>query len=189
LYEHGKFTAADTSATAQALIFFLAGVPFAGGLRNIASAYYAFKDARTPMYASLVSIAVNIILNLALMWLIGFRAFPLSTSIAAFVNIGILFVLLPGKIGRFEVMPLLKYFSLMVAASAIGGFAGMSAGRFLLYLLGQAFIGQLLALLLSLVIACLVFYISSHLIGLKEVVEYSKRMLRRHKSSKTITEV
>ncbi|MBM3295175.1 MAG: murein biosynthesis integral membrane protein MurJ, partial [Candidatus Aminicenantes bacterium] len=46
IYEHGKFTAADTAATAAMLALYMIGVPFASALRNVAGVFYAYGDAR-----------------------------------------------------------------------------------------------------------------------------------------------
>ncbi|MBM3312492.1 MAG: murein biosynthesis integral membrane protein MurJ, partial [Candidatus Aminicenantes bacterium] len=45
IYEHGKFTAADTKATAAMLTLYMIGVPFASALRNVSSVFYASHDA------------------------------------------------------------------------------------------------------------------------------------------------
>ena len=97
IYEHGRFTTADTKATAAILVLYIIGVPFVSALRNIASVYYAYHDARRPMYASFASVGVNVLLNLALMRILGYRAFPLAATIASVVNIGILYAFLPQK--------------------------------------------------------------------------------------------
>ncbi|MBN2266375.1 MAG: murein biosynthesis integral membrane protein MurJ, partial [Candidatus Aminicenantes bacterium] len=98
IYERGRFTAADTVATAAALVLYAAGIPFMSALRNVAAVFYAHKDAKTPMVASFCSIGFNIVLNLSLMWVLGYLIFPLSTSLAAVLNVGILYALLPRKI-------------------------------------------------------------------------------------------
>ncbi len=59
IYQHGKFSASDTNATAGALVLYILGVPFVAALRNVAGVFYAYKDARWPMYASFASIGLN----------------------------------------------------------------------------------------------------------------------------------
>ena len=54
------------------------------------------------MYASFASIALNLVLNVSLMWVLGYLAFPLSTTLAAILNVGILYALLPRKVGPME---------------------------------------------------------------------------------------
>ncbi len=101
-------------------------------LRNVASVFYAFKDAKTPMYASFASIGLNIVLNLSLMWVMGFLAFPLSTALAAVLNVALLIFLLPRKIGKTDLRPMGRYFVALAAASAArrGGAAGSPTASF-----------------------------------------------------------
>ena len=129
IYERGHFTAADTLATAGALVLYVLGIPFISALRNVAAVFYAHKDAKTPMYASFASIAFNIILNLTLMGLLGFLAFPLSTTLAAMLNVGLLYALLPRKIGPLELGPLAAYAGKLAVASAAGGGAAWLGNR------------------------------------------------------------
>jgi len=116
IYERGMFTSFDTYATTQALILYIIGVPFIAGIRNAAAVFYAYRDAKTPMYASFVSVGLHVVISLVLMRFIGFRAFPLATTIASFVNFAILMQRLPDKIGKFELSPLVDYFSRLVLA-------------------------------------------------------------------------
>ncbi len=178
IYERGRFTSFDTLATAQALILYIIGIPFIAGLRNIAAVFYAHKDAKAPLYASFVSIIINIVLNLALMHLFGFRAFPLSTTIAAFVNIVLLLLWLPKKIGAFEVVPLVRYFVLLAIASFLGGLCGWLVLNFLSQILSGTLLNQIITLLVAGSIALIVFYlVGSNLMS--EVRQYLVRLVKR----------
>ncbi|MGB8952848.1 MAG: murein biosynthesis integral membrane protein MurJ [Candidatus Aminicenantales bacterium] len=178
VYERGKFTPFDTSQTAGALILYIIGVPFISALRNLAAVFYAFRDARTPMYASFASIGINIALNLALMRPVGFLAFPLSATISAVVNILVLFYLLPRKIGPFEVRPLGKYVLILSSGALIGGAAGWGLSQFLARGLGVSLLSQLAGVALSGAAAFTVFYGICLLLGVSEVRSYIKRLSR-----------
>lgn len=178
IYERGRFTAFDTSATVQALILYVVGIPFIAGIRNVAAVYYAYKDAKTPMYASFVSVAIHIVMNLILMRIIGYRAFPLSTTVSSCINIIILFALLPHKIGRFAIQPLLSYFFRLIVAATISGVCGMFLHGILESVLEPSFFGYALALLTSGVAALIVFYGVCLLLGVSEAKNYVKRLLK-----------
>ena len=178
IYEHGRFTTFDTNATAQALILYIIGIPFIAGLRNIAVVFYAYKDARTPMYASFVSIVLNVILNIALMRAIGFLAFPLTTTISAFINIFILFWVLPGKIGTFDIKPMIKYFILLAIAAVIGGLLGMILNNFIATRFGISLQVRIFNIIVSGTTSIVVFYFTSLILGLSEVKEFLKRLLK-----------
>src|SRR5207253_11081969 len=101
IYEHGRFTAADSTAAAQALAAYTAGLAGYAGIKVLDPAFYALDDARTPMLVSLVSIAVNHALNWPFVRRLGFGhvGLALSTSAVALGNFGLLYLLLRRRIG------------------------------------------------------------------------------------------
>ncbi|MBA7531665.1 Lipid II flippase MurJ [subsurface metagenome] len=179
IYERGMFTPFDTYATTQALILYIIGIPFVAGIRNVAAVFYAYRDAKTPMYASFVAVAVNIVLNLLLMRIIGFRAFPLSTTISSFVNLAILFHYLPRKVGRFKFLPLVKYFVLLAIAACAAGLTAMVINDFLVSAIGLTFFEQILNLLISGSIGLAIFYSLCLILGLDEAKDFLKRLVKR----------
>jgi len=179
IYERGQFTAADTAATAGALVLYTLGIPFMAALRNVAAVFYAQHDAKTPMYASFAAIGLNIVLNATLMWVIGFMAFPLSTTVAAAVNIGILLFLLPKKTGRMDYGSLGKFFLALSAAAAAGGAAGRLAFAFWAGRLGTGFWPSASGVAVCGALALAVFYAGARLLGLAEVRDYLRRFLRK----------
>jgi putative peptidoglycan lipid II flippase len=179
IYERGRFTSFDTNATTQALILYIIGVPFIAGIRNIAAVFYAYRDAKTPMYASFVSVALHVVISVGLMRMIGFRAFPLATTIASFVNLAILMRKLPQKIGPFELSPLVDYFVRLVIAAIISGFAGILLNRLLTNVLSISFLGQVLNLGISGLAALVICYIACILLGVTEARDYIKRLAKK----------
>jgi putative peptidoglycan lipid II flippase len=179
IYERGQFTAADTLATAGALVLYVLGIPFISALRNVAAVFYAHKDAKTPMVASFASIAFNIVLNLTLMGLLGFLAFPLSTTLAAMLNVGLLYALLPHKIGPLEIGPLAAYAGKLAVASAAGGGAAWLGNRLASGALGTSFLATAASVAACGLLGLAVFFAVSRLLGLAETREYMRRFLRR----------
>ena len=179
IYQRGHFTAADTLATAAALVLYVLGIPFMSALRNVAAVFYAYKDAKTPMYASFASIGLNLVLNISLMWVVGYLAFPLSTSLAAILNVAILYALLPRKIGAMEFGPLAAYAARLAAVSAAGGGAAWLLNRLIAGELGVSFAGTVASLAVSGLVGCGVFYALSLALGLTETRDYLRRFLRR----------
>jgi len=101
IYEHGRFTPADTTAAAQALAAYTAGLAGYAGIKVLAPAFYALDDARTPMLVSLVSIGVNYVLNWTFVRRLGFGhvGLALSTSAVALGNFALLYVVLRRRVG------------------------------------------------------------------------------------------
>ena len=61
LFEHGAFTAADTAATAQALMWLALGLPAHVLVKALSPAFFAREDTLTPLLATLKGFAVAIV--------------------------------------------------------------------------------------------------------------------------------
>jgi putative peptidoglycan lipid II flippase len=94
LFEHGRFSAADTAATAGALAAFAAGLPAYVLIKVLAPGFFAREDTRTPVRIAIVALVANVILNLALMGPLGHVGVALATAISAWLNVTLLAVTL-----------------------------------------------------------------------------------------------
>ena len=92
LFERGAFTHGDSVATAQTLQAYAVGLIAFCWVRLLATACYAGKDAKAPMRYAAVSVAVNIVLAVIFMQFWAYVGLALATSLAAFVNVGLLFM-------------------------------------------------------------------------------------------------
>jgi putative peptidoglycan lipid II flippase len=179
IYQRGHFRPEDTIPTAVALILYTLGIPFIAGLRNVAAVFYAYKDARWPMYASLASVVLTIALNVSLIGVLGFMIFPLSTSLAAAVNFWMLVKVLPRKIGRVELGPLAGYTLVLVLAALCGGGAAWAGNACFVSALGSRFWAALGSVVVNGSFGLLVFYGASRLFGIAETRDFVRRFLRR----------
>ncbi|OYY67804.1 murein biosynthesis integral membrane protein MurJ [Sphingomonas sp. 28-63-12] len=91
LFQHGKFTPTDTIATAQALAAFSIGLPAYILIKVLTPGYYARADTKTPVRYAMIAIAVNLVLNLALIVPLKQMGPPLATALASLVNLGLLY--------------------------------------------------------------------------------------------------
>jgi len=82
LFEHGAFGAADSAATARALIWLALGLPAHVLVKALSPAFFAREDTATPLVAMLKGLAVTIALAIVLGRLFG------SSGIAAAIAIG-----------------------------------------------------------------------------------------------------
>lgn len=87
LFTRGAFTAADAAATGSLLFHYGWGVPAFVLLRILQPAFFARQDTKTPMVFSLISVAVNIGLGVALFYTLGFPGIAMATSIAAWITV------------------------------------------------------------------------------------------------------
>ncbi|MDH7512428.1 MAG: murein biosynthesis integral membrane protein MurJ [Clostridiales bacterium] len=121
LYQHGRFTYADTVFTSQALLFYALGLFAYASVRVIAPVFYSLGDTKTPVKVSVLSVAVNIALNLVLMRPLGFRGLALATSFAAMVNMLSLMFLLQRRFGPLNLTDLVANFGKILGCSALLG--------------------------------------------------------------------
>ncbi|RIY35018.1 murein biosynthesis integral membrane protein MurJ [Psittacicella gerlachiana] len=93
LFLHGRFTMDDLAMTNIALICFSIAILPSMLTKTLNNGFYARENTKTPMYVSLFTIGINIILNVVALK-INFWFLALSTSIASFLNMFIIYTLL-----------------------------------------------------------------------------------------------
>jgi putative peptidoglycan lipid II flippase len=101
LFQHGQFDANDALKTGQALAAFSIGLPSYILVKVLTPGYYARHDTRTPMKFAMISIAVNLALNIAFIMPLRHMGPPLATALASTVNVWMLYHTLK-KRGHFE---------------------------------------------------------------------------------------
>lgn len=94
LYERGAFTAKNANATAYAMLFYAAGIPFFVCLKILTPAFNSRKDMITPFKVTLFCLILNTLLNLILMFPLKQGGIALATVISSFVNNCLLIFLL-----------------------------------------------------------------------------------------------
>lgn len=101
LFQHGQFDARDALNTGQALAAFSVGLPSYILVKVLTPGYYARHDTKTPMRFAMISIAVNLVLNVALILPLKHVGPPLATALASTINVWMLYHTLK-KRGHFE---------------------------------------------------------------------------------------
>lgn len=86
LFYSEEFAAGDVHMAARSLIAYGLGLVAFMAIKVLAPGYYARQDMRTPVRSAVIALAVNLVLNLALVFPLGHAGLALATSIAAFVN-------------------------------------------------------------------------------------------------------
>ncbi|MEW6139630.1 MAG: murein biosynthesis integral membrane protein MurJ [Thermodesulfobacteriota bacterium] len=123
LFQRGKFSAFDTEQTAVALLWYTAGLWAFSGLKVVTQAFFSLKDTRTPVYISVVAVAVNLVAGLILMGPMLQGGLALATSLASALNLLILFWILLGRLETFPGKDLVVSLARITAASSLMGLA------------------------------------------------------------------
>jgi putative peptidoglycan lipid II flippase len=127
IFEHGRFTAANTAATAAALACYAPGLIGYSAVKIAVPAFYSLRDSRTPVLVSVTTVLVNVGLNLTLVRIMGFQGLALGTSVSALVNAGVLLWLLRSRLGGLDQRRVGDSFARIGAASLVMGLAAWAA--------------------------------------------------------------
>ncbi|MET0308473.1 MAG: murein biosynthesis integral membrane protein MurJ [Sphingomonas sp.] len=126
LFQYGHFTSTDTVKCAWALAGFSIGLPSYVLVKVLTPGYYARQDTKTPVRYAMISVAVNIAANLALIPLIGHVGPPLATALSSTVNVWLLYRTLVAR-GHFAAdaqlrrrLPRLALAALLMGAALFG---------------------------------------------------------------------
>ena len=96
IFERGNFTPADSLQTGKALAAFAVGLPGYVLIKVLQPGYFAREDTKSPMKMAGVTVAVNVVFSLALFPFFGHVGIAIATSIAAWVNVILLWLGLKG---------------------------------------------------------------------------------------------
>ena len=86
LFYGGQWDLQSTEMTWQALQFYLISIPFYSFNKILVSIYFVFKDTKTPLRVTLLSVFFNFTLNIILVQYMGHAGIALSTAVAAILS-------------------------------------------------------------------------------------------------------
>jgi len=121
LFQQGNFTAANTQTTAYALMFYCLGVFAYSSIQLLNRAFYALQDTRTPMFAGILTIAANYVLNILLLKPLQHGGLALAYSLAGIFSMSVLLAVLKHKLGRIGGRRILKSFLQTLVLSLLMG--------------------------------------------------------------------
>ena len=180
LYQRGHFTDADTQATAAALRFYAPGLIGYSIVRIASPTFYSLGNSRTPVIVSVASVTVNLILNISLVRVMGFRGLALGTAIAALFNALTLLWLLRGRLhgiegGRVTV----AFLKISGAAVVMGIVAALVAAQLEVALPGSGEVARALRVAIAIATALVALVVSARLLRIEEFTDATERVLRR----------
>ncbi len=121
-FERNQFTAASTSATAFALVFFAIGLAGHATVEIVDRVFYALHDTRSPVLVAVSAIGLNVVLSLILMQTpLNYGGLALANSIAALCEAAILLWLVAVRLPAVHVESLVTSGVRILAASLVMG--------------------------------------------------------------------
>lgn len=203
IFQYGRFSAADTEATAWALAMYSVGLVAYSTVKVLVPACYALGNTRLPVVSSILSVALTIALNLLMVRPFGYWGLALGTSLAAVFNALFLLIAIQKLVkqakGEFPFWPLLIAFLQYLGVSLLMGgvcygtyhFFGYFLWPFFGDLFGKSiglFSGNLVPRLLQMILLMLegvaLIVISAKVFRLDEVQEMLDHLLKGVKRRK-----
>jgi putative peptidoglycan lipid II flippase len=183
LFQHGRFSAADTDATAVALCYYTVGLCAYSAVKALAPAFYALGRPRVPVWASVSAVAVNLALNAALYPVLRFRGLALGVAAAAIVNAGVLTVTFQRQVGGLWRRDLGVVLAKVVLAAAVTGAVAWGALVGAVHLVGtHGLLAKLVGGLVPVALGGLAYLAVCIVLGVDEVAaleRLARRLVRR----------
>ncbi len=121
LFERGAFDAEATAMTANALLYFTLGLVGLCLYLPLTRGYYALRDTRTPLFVSLATVAVKLILSILFIRFLQHAGLALATSVTVLFNMLVLAILLQYRLsGLFDRTFFLFVFAIVIASALMG---------------------------------------------------------------------
>jgi putative peptidoglycan lipid II flippase len=178
LFERGRFTAADTLATAEALSGYAVGLVAFAGARITAQAFYAIRRPGVAVRLGVVAVAANMVAAFALMRPLGHAGLAYASSLGAFVNLLGLLWIARRRFGRLGGRLLVVSSARTTAAAVPLAVWCWLALPMLAPRRGLAIDAALLTATIA--VGALSFWIASSLLRSPERITLSGMLLRRH---------
>jgi putative peptidoglycan lipid II flippase len=182
IYQYARFTATDTDQTAIALAYYSIGLSALSIVRVLAPSFYALRDTRIPMIASLLSIVINYAVSkFTVDYLnIGHIGLALSISAVSIVNFALLFFFMRRRLNGIEGRVLFSTFGKVTMAAAAMGAICWRVSHLIENNLGlDRLLARLINVSASIAVGVLVFCLAAWLLKVDELTQFTGALRRR----------
>lgn len=180
IFEHGRFTSANTAATAAALAFYAPGLLGYSAVKIAVPSFYALHDSRTPVMVSVTTVIVNVALNLALVRVMSFQGLALGTALSAVFNATLLLWVLRRRLGGLDGRRVTSSLARITLASIIMGLAAWGTEHAIAAWLPAHTVPVLLLRVGTAIgVALVVLDVAARALGVQEFIEARAMVLNR----------
>jgi len=180
IFERGKFDAFSTSRTSLTLVFYCATIVSGSVFHLLTRAFYSLKDTRTPVKIGAIVVALNVLLNLILVWPLQEAGLALATSITSVINSVALLLILKKRAPDIDTRGIIRGFIIFCLVAAVMGAAVYGC----LHLLpgnGRIF-SKLISVFIPILAGIIIVFVLSLLLRLPELKFMLGAIRRRRKS-------
>jgi putative peptidoglycan lipid II flippase len=181
IFEHGRFTAADTATTALVLRVYLIGMPFAAADQMLVFASYARKDTWRPALVGFISILIYSLTSLILLGSLGLLSLMVADAVKHIVHTLIMLWLLRRQLGGLAGQGVMSSAAKSLLAAALTGLAAAGAAQFTLNSLGtlDSAAARLLPVLAGGLAGILAYSAAVFALNIRETRDLPRLLLRR----------
>ncbi|HSK73857.1 MAG TPA: murein biosynthesis integral membrane protein MurJ [Pyrinomonadaceae bacterium] len=193
IYERGEFIPIDTDMTAWALAAYSVGLAGYAAIKVLSPSFYALDDAKTPMYVSVASILVHVVVSYSMMRLLsnvavsperphglGHVGVALATSTVALLNFLALTFLMRRKIKRLEGRKILSSFiKILLASVVMSVICYLSYYALTNYFGAKTFAVKLIEAFVPIALGGSAFVVSAKLLGVNELNQAINAVTRK----------
>lgn len=165
IYARGEFSVEDAHRTAGMIRAYAWGVWAYCAIPVLFRGFYAVEDRIAPLVVGLATLAVDLVLNLLLIWPLGERGLAWSTSLSSVVQVAILLALLQRRFGRFD----WRGIAVTALRTGIATVAMSVVCEMVLWGSRRAHLSAASAVIVAVPLAIAVFYGCARLVSLGEV--------------------
>jgi putative peptidoglycan lipid II flippase len=180
LFLYGAFNEHSLVMTSSALIFHSLGLFFIGASRIYAPCFYSMKDTMTPTLASFFSMIVNIVGCFVLPPFLSNGGIALSNTISSVMQLGILFIYLPKKIGHLNYMPILRSFAKILISSFVLGVICYALKNYINVLSNPSFASRFINLCVIIILSLIAYVITNLILKSQELTEFKGIFTRKN---------
>jgi len=184
LFQYGRFDDASTAMTVFALQFHAAGIFFVALQRNVVQVFYAMHDLRTPTWVAAIVMLAHGLLCLGLSGPLRQGGIALAGSLAAAINVGMLWWLLRKRIGRMGIRAIVASIARTSAATLAMGLA-VWVVRWSGFLDGHRGLGLAARLLPVIATAVAIYVVAARCLRSPELEEFLGLLRRRLRRGET----
>ena len=180
LYERHAFHGGDTARTAAALMFYAPGLVGYSAVKIASPTFYSLKDSRTPVIVSVLSVGVNLGINLMLVRVMGYRGLALGTALAALFNAVVLLWLLRRRLGGIDGRRVgIALLKILAASTAMGLAAYLASAWTAASMSRESELAKALGVLIPIGVGLLTLAAAARLLRIREFTDALSRVLRR----------
>ncbi len=168
LFQRGKFDLIALNKTYLAIVGYGLGLWAYAGIRVIVPTFYAFKDTKTPVKASFISLIANIILSIILMKYLLHMGLAIATALASMLNF-ILLLFYLNKYLEINLSELLKFLLKIFWPTLIISLFLIFLQKFLPYNYSANFLNKFLYIILMVSFSIFLYIGSCIIFGINEI--------------------